>query len=72
MGKSLYAKLLAVLVGLTIVMATGDNPTTAEAVAKDFKVSREDQDAFAYESHQRAIIAGFHRREKLLEHVSFG
>src|SRR5690606_19392941 len=30
---------------------------TAEAVAKDFKVSREDQDAFAYESHQRAIRA---------------
>ena len=27
---------------------------TAEAVAKDFNVSREDQDAFALESHQRA------------------
>ena len=41
-----------------------ENPTyywgmglTAEAVARDFKVSREDQDAFAYESHQRAIRA---------------
>lgn len=30
---------------------------TAEAVAKEFKVSREDQDQFAYESHQRAIRA---------------
>ncbi|MFY0674749.1 MAG: thiolase family protein [Bacteroidia bacterium] len=30
---------------------------TAEAVAKDFKVSREDQDAFSYQSHQRAINA---------------
>lgn len=30
---------------------------TAEAVAKEFKISREDQDAFAYESHQRAIAA---------------
>lgn len=30
---------------------------TAEAVAKEFKVSREDQDKFAYESHQRAIRA---------------
>jgi acetyl-CoA acyltransferase len=30
---------------------------TAEAVAKDFKVSREDQDAFAYESHRRAVAA---------------
>jgi len=30
---------------------------TAEQVAHDFKVSREDQDAFAYRSHQRAIAA---------------
>ena len=30
---------------------------TAEAVAKDFKVSREDQDAFAFESHRRAVAA---------------
>ncbi|AMM50572.1 acetyl-CoA acetyltransferase [Rufibacter sp. DG15C] len=30
---------------------------TAEAVANDFNVSREDQDAFAYASHQKAIRA---------------
>ena len=30
---------------------------TAEAVAKDFKVSRDEQDAFALESHQRAAAA---------------
>lgn len=30
---------------------------TAEAVADQFKVSREDQDAFAYRSHQRALAA---------------
>jgi acetyl-CoA acyltransferase len=30
---------------------------TAEAVAKDFKVSREEQDQFAYNSHQKAIKA---------------
>jgi acetyl-CoA acyltransferase len=30
---------------------------TAEAVASDFKVSREDQDAFALQSHQRAHAA---------------
>lgn len=30
---------------------------TAEAVAKEFKVSREDQDAFAYNSHQKAMNA---------------
>ncbi|MFN8775733.1 MAG: acetyl-CoA C-acyltransferase [Flavobacteriales bacterium] len=30
---------------------------TAEAVANDFKVSREDQDAFACESHRRAVAA---------------
>ncbi|HEX7415514.1 MAG TPA: acetyl-CoA C-acyltransferase [Bacteroidia bacterium] len=30
---------------------------TAEAVAKDYKVSREDQDVFSYQSHQKAIAA---------------
>ncbi len=30
---------------------------TAEAVAQEFKVSREDQDAFAYQSHQKALKA---------------
>jgi acetyl-CoA acyltransferase len=30
---------------------------TAEAVAKEFKVNREDQDAFAYQSHQKAMKA---------------
>ena len=30
---------------------------TAEAVAKEFNVSREDQDLFAYNSHQKAIAA---------------
>ena len=41
-----------------------ENPTwywgmglTAEAVANDFKVSREDQDAFSFQSHQKAIEA---------------
>jgi acetyl-CoA acyltransferase len=30
---------------------------TAEAVANQYKISREDQDAFAYESHQKALQA---------------
>lgn len=30
---------------------------TAEAVARDYKISREDQDQFAYQSHQKAINA---------------
>src|SRR6478609_6909436 len=30
---------------------------TAEAVAKEYKVSREDQDAFSFQSHQKAISA---------------
>ena len=30
---------------------------TAEAVAKEFNVNREDQDAFSYRSHQRALSA---------------
>lgn len=41
-----------------------ENPTwywgmglTAEAVAKDFNISREDQDTFSYHSHQKAVNA---------------
>src|SRR5690606_13214138 len=30
---------------------------TAEAVAKEYRVSREDQDAFALKSHQKAVAA---------------
>lgn len=30
---------------------------TAEAVAREYKVSREDQDEFAYQSHQKALAA---------------
>lgn len=30
---------------------------TAEAVAQEYKISREDQDVFAYQSHQKAIAA---------------
>lgn len=30
---------------------------TAEAVAKEYKVSRDDQDAFSYQSHQKAMRA---------------
>ena len=30
---------------------------TAEAVAKEYNISREDQDAFSYESHQKALAA---------------
>ena len=37
---------------------------TAEAVAKQYKVSREDQDAFAYASHQKALKAQKENRFK--------
>jgi len=41
---------------------------TAEAVAREFKVSREDQDQFAYQSHQKAIkaIENGHFKEGIL------
>jgi len=41
---------------------------TAEAVAKEYKVSREDQDEFAFNSHQKAIkaIANGHMKEGVL------
>src|SRR5882672_3312121 len=41
-------------------------PETGENVAEEFSVSREDQDAFALRSHQRAVKAqtsGFHAEE---------
>lgn len=40
---------------------------TAEAVANEYKVSREDQDQFAYESHQKAIVA--QENDKFSEHI---
>ena len=41
---------------------------TAEAVAKEYNVSREDQDKFSYHSHRKAIaaIAGGHFKEGIL------
>lgn len=41
---------------------------TAEAVAKEYKVSREDQDVFSYQSHQKAIkaIQNGHMKEGVL------
>src|SRR5882757_3634852 len=41
---------------------------TAEAVAKEYKVSREDQDEFSYHSHQKAIkaIQNGHMKEGVL------
>ena len=41
---------------------------TAEAVANDYKISREDQDKFSYRSHQRAVNAitnGFFKEQIL-------
>ncbi len=37
---------------------------TAEAVAKEFNISREEQDAFAFESHQKALRANAEGRFK--------
>jgi acetyl-CoA acyltransferase len=41
---------------------------TAEAVAKEYKVTREEQDAFSFESHQKAIkaIRNGHLKERVL------
>ncbi|MES2828289.1 MAG: acetyl-CoA C-acyltransferase [Bacteroidota bacterium] len=41
---------------------------TAEAVAREYKVNREDQDEFAYQSHQKAIaaIANGHLKDGIL------
>jgi acetyl-CoA acetyltransferase family protein len=51
--------------GLTDPVCGLNMGETAELLARELNISREDQDAFALESHQRAIAA----REKLAEEI---
>ncbi len=47
----------AVLVGLTDPVCGLSMGATAERLAKEFSISRQDQDQFALESHQKAVLA---------------
>ena len=51
--------------GLTDPVCGLNMGETAELIAREFHISREEQDAFALESHQRALAA----REKLAEEI---
>lgn len=55
--KDPYFPLIAVVQGLTDPFVGINMGQTAEIIAKEFNISREEQDAFAVRSHQRAVEA---------------
>jgi acetyl-CoA acetyltransferase family protein len=56
---------IALLEGLTDMVCGLNMGQTAEVLAREFRITRERQDAFALQSHQRAIAA----RERLREEI---
>jgi len=60
-----FAPRVGLLIGLTDPVCGLNMGETAEVLAREFAISREAQDAFALESHKRAIAA----REKLSEEI---
>jgi len=48
---------IAIMEGLTDPVCSVNMGQTAETLAKEFKISREEQDAFALASHQKAVFA---------------
>ncbi len=61
----LLAPRIALAEGLTDLVCGLNMGQTAELVARDFRIGREAQDAFALQSHQRAIAG----RERLREEI---
>lgn len=57
---------VAIEVGLTDPVSGMNMGQTAERLARDFGISREEQDAYALKSHQKAVAA----REKLKEEIA--
>ncbi len=56
---------IAILEGLTDLVCGLNMGQTAEVLSREFKITRERQDAFALQSHQRAIAS----RDKLREEI---
>src|SRR5439155_8835222 len=56
---------IGLLLGLTDPVCGLNMGETAEVLAREFALTREEQDAFALQSHQRALAA----REKLAEEI---
>jgi len=52
-----FKPVAALLVGLTDPVSGSNMGQTAEVLAREFQISREEQDAFALRSHQRAAAA---------------
>ena len=63
--KDLFAPRVGLMLGLTDPTCGMNMGETAELLAREYELSREKQDAFAVESHARAIAA----REKLAEEI---
>ena len=60
-----FSPRVGLLLGLTDPVCGLNMGETAEVLAREFALSRDEQDAFALESHQRALAA----REKLSEEI---
>ncbi len=56
---------IAIVEGLTDLVCGLNMGQTAEVLSREFRITREQQDAFALQSHQRALAA----REKLREEI---
>ena len=61
-----FAPRIGLKLGLTDPVSGLNMGDTAEVLAREFSISREEQDAFALRSHQRAVAA----REKLAEEIT--
>ena len=62
-----FAPRSSLLFGLTDPVCGLNMGQTAEMLAKDFKISREEQDRFALESHRRAMAAQGKLREETMD-----
>jgi acetyl-CoA C-acetyltransferase/acetyl-CoA acyltransferase len=60
-----FAPLVALKLGLTDPVVDMNMGETAELLAREFRISREDQDAFAMRSHQRAAAAATELAEEI-------
>lgn len=60
-----FAPVAGLRLGLTDPVAEINMGETAELLAREFQISREDQDAFALRSHRRALAAADQRRAEI-------
>lgn len=66
MAKTKYKPIIAIVEGLTDPFVGMNMMATAEVIAKEFGVTRQEQDEFALHSHQKAVAA----REKMKQEIT--